>query len=780
MLPQKRLLFIYLNLFLSISFIYSQNAYQDALFLARVDETEIDNLLKLKSQLNLTETETAKLNEIKIFLKTPFKEDIKKDLVDTKLIESLQEEYEKYIQLSLDMSAASVEDSNGNINSSTTESEGLIQKLSGASWQTMVIDATATIIAEQFKEGITTQYINKFREKLGEVYEVRKLVPVTYEELNRVDPFQYDDLGTTLKAAFQKDLKNMPNNFRKLIKDSEEPIIYAKLKDESSFLYLDFSIELIDQIVMGVHPSEILNHLATKYYDHEKGQTNNIEEIYKITYLISILEQNLRNPQKEIEKQWSNVWINLDQLSELRYSKEQEYFLALIYHQDQKFFKDLFDVKGEKINKKPEEFLKNLKDYLRFLNLIEEKLAALKVIEPLGDINVRDYSIYLETFFSLVVEGADLFYCNNNDQDNVCKTIKDFDLYSSSAIRMYKSILEKNYQGLLSEITSMLSIFSSKIITDASIEKAIKENDNLSNDLIKIIEEQNFKIASLKEQVNSLILKGVKGDKKALINHLKIYMSNYKDLSPEGYIQISQAFDNIIDRVLLSMNRGKLFNILGTFSKYTTFMVDITAANSSSEVKEIIKKEIVSPNNYVTKRFSKVSLSISAHPGLFLGYEQLDLTQSEIDDPDITEEEWAPNFGFTAPVGLELAFGNRSKDLSEMGPISLKKNQNDYVAKTMKGSSWSFFISLLDLGAIVNYRLTENDETELPQEVTFKQVFSPGGYLNFGFRNSPIAIGAGFQYTPELRKIGSDLEKNAFRYSIRFSWDIPLVFAFRN
>jgi hypothetical protein len=228
------------------------------------------------------------------------------------------------------------------------------------------------------------------------------------------------------------------------------------------------------------------------------------------------------------------------------------------------------------------------------------------------------------------------------------------------------------------------------------------------------------------------------------------------------------------------MNRGKLFNILGTFSKYTTFMVDITAANSSSEVKEIIKKEIVSPNNYVTKRFSKVSLSISAHPGLFLGYEQLDLTQSEIDDPDITEEEWAPNFGFTAPVGLELAFGNRSKDLSEMGPISLKKNQNDYVAKTMKGSSWSFFISLLDLGAIVNYRLTENDETELPQEVTFKQVFSPGGYLNFGFRNSPIAIGAGFQYTPELRKIGSDLEKNAFRYSIRFSWDIPLVFAFRN
>jgi hypothetical protein len=71
-----------------------------------------------------------------------------------------------------------------------------------------------------------------------------------------------------------------------------------------------------------------------------------------------------------------------------------------------------------------------------------------------------------------------------------------------------------------------------------------------------------------------------------------------------------------------------------------------------------------------------------------------------------------------------------------------------------------------------------DSKNELPQQLTFKQIFSPGIFVNFAFRNTPLTLGAGIQYIPELRKVTVDnieTSSNSLRGMLRLSWDIPLV-----
>jgi hypothetical protein len=90
------------------------------------------------------------------------------------------------------------------------------------------------------------------------------------------------------------------------------------------------------------------------------------------------------------------------------------------------------------------------------------------------------------------------------------------------------------------------------------------------------------------------------------------------------------------------------------------------------------------------------------------------------------------SFAFTAPFGLAL-----SKAIA--------------VRETRGGHSLTAFFPIVDVGAITAFRFANSTAT-LPQ-VTWKNFLSPGAYLIFGFRQSPISLNAGFQYGPELRKI---------------------------
>jgi hypothetical protein len=105
-----------------------------------------------------------------------------------------------------------------------------------------------------------------------------------------------------------------------------------------------------------------------------------------------------------------------------------------------------------------------------------------------------------------------------------------------------------------------------------------------------------------------------------------------------------------------------------------------------------------------------------------------------------------------------------------------------------KGGSLSLFISLFDLGAIVDYQLktdsaVNNTGSNTPvikknYQINLGQIVSPGGYIVYGFfSNLPLAVGIGAEYGPGLSKISSNgtatLNNPSWRYNLFLTVDIP-------
>lgn len=122
-----------------------------------------------------------------------------------------------------------------------------------------------------------------------------------------------------------------------------------------------------------------------------------------------------------------------------------------------------------------------------------------------------------------------------------------------------------------------------------------------------------------------------------------------------------------------------------------------------------------------------------------------------------SNDEGAGFLGVSAPIGMELGLA--------------------------AGNGWSLgvFGQVLDLGALASFRMSaSDDELDSEPEVGFAQVFSPGGYLVLGLPKVPVALGAGVNLAPSLRKISANPNetRNATRLAFFASIDLTL-FRFR-
>jgi hypothetical protein len=137
-------------------------------------------------------------------------------------------------------------------------------------------------------------------------------------------------------------------------------------------------------------------------------------------------------------------------------------------------------------------------------------------------------------------------------------------------------------------------------------------------------------------------------------------------------------------------------------------------------------------------------------PGLSFAYEKLDTLGAK--------DDYKANIGLSLPVGLDI-----STRLCE--------------SKNGKRASIGLFLQVIDLGAMLNYRLQSSSNT-LPDKVGWSAIFSLGVSLSYGFPESPWSIQLGYQRGPELRKITKDGNGALFpsdRIQIRFAYDIPLL-----
>ncbi|QGK73183.1 hypothetical protein [Flavobacterium sp. SLB02] len=188
-------------------------------------------------------------------------------------------------------------------------------------------------------------------------------------------------------------------------------------------------------------------------------------------------------------------------------------------------------------------------------------------------------------------------------------------------------------------------------------------------------------------------------------------------------------------------------NILkdGQALKIINFLNDIALASTAEDVEKAIDAFALPVGSSNLKERATSYYSINSFPGVVGGWE---FTSGE--GP-------AGTIGFTAPVGFYF---------QPWGAFR-------------KGGSVGFFLPIIDIAAPVRLRLDGSNDTQTLPEFDFKDIFSPGFYVIYGFKNSPLAINFGMQYGPKLRDItavdGIVKTLDSCRLMAGITIDIPLI-----
>jgi hypothetical protein len=185
--------------------------------------------------------------------------------------------------------------------------------------------------------------------------------------------------------------------------------------------------------------------------------------------------------------------------------------------------------------------------------------------------------------------------------------------------------------------------------------------------------------------------------------------------------------------------------IMKNFCFYGSFATDFLAARNETALTNVISNYAMPVGSSSLKRRSRHNLSLNAYAGGFFGGEYLS-------DPSLNNPLRA-SVAFSAPIGLDYSFGMPNK------------------------TSWSIFASIIDLGAVVSFRLGDRQTQSLP-DLKFENVLAPGISILYGVKNLPLSIGATFQLAPRLRKYTAKDAyidaAGAYRFGIVALIDIPL------
>lgn len=187
--------------------------------------------------------------------------------------------------------------------------------------------------------------------------------------------------------------------------------------------------------------------------------------------------------------------------------------------------------------------------------------------------------------------------------------------------------------------------------------------------------------------------------------------------------------------------RQKIFN-------YGQFIASVAAANNSDEVAAAIDAVALPPGSSRVKKQNYFSAAINAYTGGNVGEEHL------------TNNTRSTVVGLTAPVGVTMSW-------------MLNKKRE----KSRSPGSFSLFVPIIDVGALVTYRFNDPLTNDLP-DLTWSNLLAPGVFAVYGFGNDlPISLGFGAQRGPNLRTISTsaaDIKVSGWRYGAFLAVDIPV------
>ncbi|QKZ14130.1 hypothetical protein [Spirosoma sp. KUDC1026] len=733
------------NLLILLCFItsncFGQTAYYDALFCASLRPEDC-------AELNgLTGADEKVMDELKGFLERPF--DTLKPLPDfarARLILRRQQAMDDFGSKSsgaTGIQAANLLLSFFNVSSlSPAQSDSLLNGI--------------TIYFEKgFRREYAQTYIRLFDRSIGKVGELQVLFPATHAKMRTFDPARYKSLGNELKAVFDDDMAHSLTYLMNHIDNPDTdkkyqlltPAWCARVSQLNEYKYIKLSASIGQKLIDGVHPGNIIATLANNYED---GYPKDLKDKF---FVLNLLQQALRDTAASTSG-GKNVWIDVEKLGKLDTPLKRAYFTALLYHADRTKFTSFFDPKLI-IPDKPRD---TLTTKFAAYNTIGPKVTG--ILSLLGQMDnyshLKGQDLFTEQnflpFMEMMVDVVKLIDKRENAQLSTTILKNGFLLYN--AIRV------KNYQNMPHYVAETLK---------PALVKYSKKN---ISPLLKA------KVFSDSTKFNKqTFLEKIRQNKDSTLNEFIDGNSILNDLFPKDTIkknskEILNYFSKIsyqADSIALGM-----LDLFQKIDKVTAFTSGVVSATSSEGISDVISQFAAPSSTAVDKRGTPFSITVTGMPGLYVGMERF--VPEQVPTSFTATNNYRFNGGITLPIGVDFTFALR--DLWGKKKKSLDNNPPNPF-------SLGVFASVIDLGAMLNYRLANNSNT-LPEHVPWQSILSPGVSVVLGFPNSPLTLGLGYQYGPKLRKFKQENatpsaqpqetpdELNTHLFQLRLAYDIPL------
>ncbi|MDP4148738.1 MAG: hypothetical protein Q8927_17335 [Bacteroidota bacterium] len=863
-----------------------QNNFYDAQYLASLTPNQKNDLALFLTDANqmtadqkatytkratklgdLSEEEIATMKACNDFLKADvsghlFSNELQRDLLNTPLLRKVLAK----LAVTVDMAQQGLGfTSDNSLPVATPGGGGLgnaLSRLSSTDFQSMLIDATATYLAESFKQDAVYTFFSKAQDELKKYPEFISLFPKSYDKISKLDPFNFNDLGNSWKQAFESDVQVLPASFRDLIKNGPGNTWYGKLNRTPFFTYYSYSVDILQLLVKGYHPLEILETLDKQYTQNVAIQS--LDEYQGIIHFVNMLQAGLQDTAKAKGSNGSNAWISFNQLKELNTPKEQLYFFALLYQQDRSFFDEPRQlgnqIKTAILKNEPATLKKALgyfPDLLILLNQVENSVTDINQAKSQKQNSTELISTYIKNVLGILKQTNSLLTKFGVDPQLTGKIAKYLG-YGDMGYTLYQDVVAKNYPALIDNslqlidsiagnhnFASLLAGCLPAMMADYNLILAAggKANVNLEafTELVTVnwtgqgvLGENLLDAAKAAVGYNSIVDQGTKAACDNAIEKFSILISKSNTIIFHGsdplalaaslldaynlvYVALAKAKidaptlipiivacinsdgidKNVLDRQIRALPEYKamdsaskvavniainglnglvdrvndtlkansvIFNrvlkVAATIYKYGKIVALVANAQSSEDLKTVIKTYVMPSGSFSIQRSSVNTLTISAMVGA--------IGAAESDNNNIFSTI-RPNVGLTAPIGLEWSFAKGADKATKH--VYLDKNGNTHY---LTGVSHSLFLQVFDIIAPINYRLTK-DSGSLPSKITLAQIFSPGISYNWGLKDLPFDLGAGLQYTPSLRTIGATLQANSLRLFFRISWVKPLI-----
>ncbi|HEX5112955.1 MAG TPA: hypothetical protein VFV79_08915 [Saprospiraceae bacterium] len=598
---------------------------------------------------------------------------------------------------------------------------------------TNIANGISQFMIKRAREELTIAFFERFRKFAEENPEFQVLFPKTTNSLENLLSYNYPEYLPVLRVSFFEDIKATPYHLDDVL---QLPRYQSLLKDLPEVKVAVRTVQSIYQLESGnMHAADLLTRLADFPEWNEASASNSFYNFGNAIKLASIFSQSLRND-SAVSKS-SRAWISYSEMDSL-VSDDVAFriYLGLVYQVVKKNSIGFHFSHRHNAHEFVgfDSLMRLQKDNLfLFRNKVAEFIQLANQVDQVTDtiqlLKRTNVLTVHDAFYDYIDVSLDVmeYAFSIGTLFDASQDFSQYTLLARSANDLYRNIYKQEYTPAINNLVDILE--QTKVLID-------ENRIELPESTIAILDSLGVKVdlASKKEW-----------KKKSLAT-----IDNYISSSSAKPRQVESLQDlkswyywNHLDSKLLKI------------SQYGLFMANMANAQTPQEVASILDNATLPVGSSSIKKNSKTNVAIQSYLGPYV----------LMDKPD-NNNAWTSQFGVTAPIGIAFSKGF-----------------------THKGGSLSLFVSLLDLGAIVDYQLKAEtittpgglDTTTIHKDykVELGQIFSPGTYLVYGLPwRLPLSFGIGGQYGPGLGKIEDDndvvINNPAWRWNAFIAVDIPL------